>query len=301
MVNHHQVFNSFKCWQGEVKAGYINDFLGIMTRSEYYPPMSLPEHAKTRYVQSSYPSFDEGYFEWIDLLEAVIHSTECFTMIELGAGWGRWLCRGATALKQYNSELPYHLIGVEAEPTHYHWMAEHLNDNNVDLSRCKLLEAAVSDKDGSCRFIVGDAYNSYGQRIASLAERDGRITKVNSVSLQTLLQDLDIVNLIDLDVQGAELKILSSVPRNMWDKVKLVHIGTHSTQLEKGLRKLFTKLGWRNRYDFPMGKEVSTEYGIIYFQDGVQSWTNPRFNESNDPEVLPVRRSWLERLVKGTN
>ena len=139
------------------------------------------------------------------------------------------------------------------------------------------MEAAISNKNGRCRFIVGNAFSSYGQRIASFTERDSHIKVVNSVSLQTLLQDLNIVDFIDLDVQGTELKILSSVPKNMWDKVKLVHIGTHSTQIEKGLRKLFTKLGWNSKFDFAMGKEAQTEYGIISFQDGVQSWTNPRF------------------------
>lgn len=42
-----------------------------------------------RFVTTTLPAFDEEYFEWIDLLEAVTEATGEFTMIELGAGWGR--------------------------------------------------------------------------------------------------------------------------------------------------------------------------------------------------------------------
>lgn len=284
VINHHPVFKSFACWQGEVKAGFYTDFLGTITRAEYFSLMSSPEYGKTRFVQSDYPPFDEEYFEWVDLLEAVTGAKDRFTMIELGAGWGRWLCRAALALKQRDSRLPYHLVGVEAEPTHYRWMKEHLQDNNVNLSWCELIEAAVSDKEGVCRFYTGDAYTWYGQRMASRIEHDGRIREVKSVSLGGILKDLDGVDLIDLDIQGSELSVLSAVPANMWDKVKRVHIGTHSQKAERGIRKLFANLGWYKRYDFPANNVLFTHYGWISFQDGVQSWVNPEYIKSDDFE-----------------
>lgn len=70
----------------------------------------------------TYPPFDEEYFEWIDLLEAVAAAKDRFTMLELGAGFGRWTARAAAAAKQ--RDLSYSLIAVEAEPTHFDWMRE---------------------------------------------------------------------------------------------------------------------------------------------------------------------------------
>jgi FkbM family methyltransferase len=296
--NHHKVFRRFNCWQGNVEVGFVNDFLGVMTRIGYFSLMDSPEYEKKRYIKSSYPPFDEEYFEWIDLLEAILEAAKCFTMIELGAGWGRWLCRGVAALRQYNNDLLYQLVGVEAEPTHYKWMIEHLTDNKVDLARCNIVEAAVSNKDGECRFFVGDAEASYGQRIASPREKQTNIRQVKGVCLQTLLRDLDIVDLIDSDIQGAELTVMSAVPISSWEKIKRVHIGTHSAEAEKGLRKLFSKLGWQNQYDFPMGKMVKTEYGKISFQDGVQSWINPRYSISDKPVQFPTKINWLARLIQ---
>ena len=36
------------------------------------------------------PPIDEEYFEWVDLLESVRDARGAYTMMELGAGYGRW-------------------------------------------------------------------------------------------------------------------------------------------------------------------------------------------------------------------
>jgi len=143
---HHELFKKFEPWQGLADAGVQVDFLGIKTRTEFFSMMASPEYNDVRFVQTTYPSFDEEYFEWIDLLEALEGAKDSFTMIELGAGFGRWLCRAGVALRKVNPKLPYRLIGVEAEPTHFSWMIEHLRDNEIDLTRCQLLNCAISGK-----------------------------------------------------------------------------------------------------------------------------------------------------------
>ena len=60
-------------------------------------------------VEPDLPRFDEEYFEWVDVLESVLLTTERFTMIELGAGWGRWLARGAAAAERRS--VPFLLVG----------------------------------------------------------------------------------------------------------------------------------------------------------------------------------------------
>ncbi len=91
------------------------------------------------------PSVDEEYFEWIDLLESVLAAERSYTMIELGAGYGRWVIRAALALKQFNGQLPYRLIAVEAEPTVFQWLRQHFRDNEIDASKHLVIHGAVSE------------------------------------------------------------------------------------------------------------------------------------------------------------
>jgi len=284
-VKHHHVFSKFDCWKGYVGPGFSANFLHVRTRS-YFAGW---EDLGGQFVATELPAFDEEYFEWIDLLEAVTTARGQFKMIELGAGWGRWLANAVAALRQAN-DLPYTLIGVEPEPTHFRWMREHLKTNAVDLSRCQLIRAAVSRRDGTLWFYVGRPATWYGQAIAAnplawierlrgvLAKAEVRVKKVRSISLRTLLGPLDRVDLIDLDVQGAEADVLESAAEELDGKVKRVHIGTHGTEIEARLRRLFQGLGWQQLNDYPSGSQSDTPWGVISFQDGVQSWTNPRLN-----------------------
>jgi FkbM family methyltransferase len=211
-------------------------------------------------------------------------------MIELGAGYGRWLANAVGALKQ-SDNLPYILIGVEPEPTHFKWLKQHLRLNGVDLSRCQLLKAAASAHDGTVWFYTGRPAEWYGQAVAQSApdalpwvkrlrglwgKAEVQVKKVRSISLNSLLQPLRTVDLIDLDVQGAELNVLESAAEQVDGKVKRVHVGTHSAETESGLRQLFQGLGWEKVNDYACGSESDTPFGVIKFQDGVQTWINPK-------------------------
>lgn len=287
IMRHHEIFDKFECWEGYVDPGFGVNFLGVLTRSSFASWRIRDMGGQL--VATELPAFDEEYFEWIDILEAVITARDQFTIIELGAGWGRWLANAMAALRQVNN-LPYTLIGVEPEPTHFKWMREHLQTNGVNLARCQLVRAAASRNEGTVWFATGRPAEWYGQAIACppptirmlerfryLFEKSTvRVKKVKGISLNTLLRSLEHVDLIDLDVQGAELDVLENSAEQLDVKVKRVHIGTHSSEIESGLRKLFHSLGWQKVNDYPCGCENDTPWGVITFQDGVQTWINPR-------------------------
>ncbi len=84
------------------------------------------------------------------------------------------------------------------------------------------------------------------------------------------------MDLIDLDLQGAEAAVLTKAADLLDAKVKRLHIGTHSASIEKALRKLFSTHGWDNLNDYPGMCTNDTLYGKIQFEDGVQTWINPR-------------------------
>src|SRR5580704_12995192 len=104
-MQHHDVFSNFKPFRGEMPAHTAIDFLGANTRREFIA--GLPTHPTPVLAEMAYPGVSEEYLEWIDLLESVVAARDSYTMIDLGAGFGRWSVRAAFALKQYNDKIPY--------------------------------------------------------------------------------------------------------------------------------------------------------------------------------------------------
>lgn len=301
MRQHHKIFSRFKPYHGPVLAGQtVDGFLGTKARHEFYGRTPGPQTVGNLIVQCPYPAFDEDYIEWIDLLESVVAARKSYTMIELGAGMGRWAVRAASAVRHYSPNLPFRLIAVEAEPTHFEWMRLHFADNDVDPNQHSLLYAAVSDVPGEVSFYVGTECGDiapgawYGQRLAKDYEVDIQVEEapygrhqvrrhvsgaisitVTAITLVSILDGLDQVDLIDSDLQGAELGVIRSSIRELDAKVKRLHIGTHGREIENELRQLLTSHGWRCLADYPCFSLEETPWGPIEFQDGVQSWVNP--------------------------
>lgn len=117
------------------------------------------------------------------------------------------------------------------------------------------------------QFGVGFAGNGFGD------PGTGQFFVKNIFNL-VFFDPLDKVDLIDLDVQGAELRILTAAADELNSKVKRIHIGTHNTVIEAGLRSFFSHMGWKCLNDYFYQQECSTPYGIIKFDDGVQTWIN---------------------------
>lgn len=320
---HHPVFHKFTTFFGTPDAGFqIDSFLGARNRCEFLAGAV----ASVRPRQTDYPTIDEEYFEWIDLLESVDNAVGRYTMMELGAGYGRWSVRAAMAARRLREAMPVFLTAVEAEPRHFRWLLQHLRDNGIDPAAHRVMHGVVGDVGGETLFLVArpeaganEAAEWYGQaitepRFANLSANPGgswparlletlglrrqpvgsaaeryeglevvtlengyKSVRVPSYRLRDILPDTPKVDLIDMDVQGAELKIVSSSIDDLDRKVARLHIGTHDHALERGLRKVLLEHGWRCTADYPCTGASETPWGPVSFQDGVQSWINPRF------------------------
>lgn len=296
-IPHHPVFSIFRFVQREQEPGWHIDGLGVRTNLAFADTTGW----NVQFEVGAIPNFNEGYFEWIDVLSAVAEAKDKFVMIELGAGFGPWLVVAAAALRQLGS-MPCQLIGVEAEPTRYKWMHEHFRTNQLDPLKHHLIQGAVHAR-GPSRvwFSTGDPSRTYGaaiqsrkgiptiwshglrgyirslvDRSAKRAENKCRPEKVKVVSLSKILTKIDIVDLIDMDIQGAEYEVVAEAISLMNNKVKRVHIGTHSESIEQQLHEIFSKNGWTEIFNFGIKTKATTEFGDIKFSDGVQSWLNPR-------------------------
>ena len=322
-VLHHPAVRRVPSRRRLVPPGYFIEFGGAITPAEWAPAATgvvrgAPEEQDT----PATPDVDEEYFEWLDLLEAVEQANGTFVMVELGAGYGRWSVRGALAARARGLEA--HCVAVEAEPTHAAWLRRHFIDNDLRPDDHELIWGAVGIEAGFVPFHAGDAAVHYGQYIAERADapypgaRERRRLRARSVlgrpprpsegsrgplwvpaiSLAELLVPFPVVDLIDIDVQGAELPVLTAAIHRLNTHVRRVHAGTHGADIARGLRQLFTDHGWECLHDYPGQSMTVTPYGPIRFVDGVQSWVNPEVDRQEERRsVVPAARdAELERL-----
>jgi len=285
---HAEIFAAFCGYNGPETENI--DWIGMRYDPAWWPWTATPEP----------PTPSEDYFEWIDLLEAVAAAEDRFTMLDLGAGFGRWGIRAALAARQCGLRR-IDIRFVEAEPQHAAWLRDAVQMNSLREEGVGIAvsEAVVSYAQGPLGFAIAqqeqdyDAHNWWGQFAvpATDAGESGRsylghavyrnargdeLIYLPPVTFETLAADLAIVDLVNMDIQGAERELIENAIAGFSAKVRRVHIGTHGTAIENAIRTIFRDNGWVCRWDFSHSGERQTPYGPARFDDGVQSWRNPR-------------------------
>ena len=292
---HHWIFDHFSAFRGEVPTNFHVTYIGDRVRDD------IVEWEGRRIELTATPGlppFDEEYFEWIDILQAVKDAGRIFTMLELGAGYGRWAIRAALAAFQLGKALRLGL--AEADPKHQMWLKQCLTDNGISLESYSLFLDAVAGTRGECVFMVelpesSRMKNWFGQAIAArdnlelradqglyygvpkMRGADGAgYVKVGQIVLSDVLDKYDDVDIVDMDIQGAEADAIEEGITLCAQKVRRLHIGTHGHDIEARLRLSLSNSGWVCLRDYPCGQINETDFGLMSFVDGVQSWVNPR-------------------------
>jgi FkbM family methyltransferase len=300
MPTRDAVFEHFPPFAGEVPAEFFVNFLGCRTTPTFYPKSSGSDRTST-FVQTAWPDFDQEYYEWVDLLEAVVTARDSFTFLELGAGYARWAVAGAFAARQRGIN-DIRLGVVEPEPAHIDMMRAFFSDNNIPEQIVDVYAGTISEDAGTSLFIVkqdvsvaSEAREWYGQWKAPetwkpqgivpggyygkdllvYPNRQGAI-EVEQFAASKLLKNYSKIDLIDLDLQGEEFVVLYAAINVLNKNTKRLHIGTHAPQIEQGLREMLTANHWECVRDYACGTTCLTPVGEIAFQDGIQTWVNPR-------------------------
>ncbi len=230
-------------------------------------------------VSVGYPPVNEECFDWLGLMAAVLSADSRFTMVEIGAGWGRWLVAGAKLARQRG--IPCRLLGVEADADHFRWMLEVFRDNALGSDECQLCSGAVAPEDGPAFLLRHERpEQNYGQHLVDPASfpvqnHPGHyIAEVNAKSLRSILHPLDCVDFLRCDVGGAEDEILSSASTEL-DRVRILQISTRKATDER-LHAWLQDMGWINVFRFPPETTAETPYGPVAFGEGLQTWLHPR-------------------------
>ena len=271
--------------------GYWSTWIGSLVRCEF---SSVFPYQVSPFTPPSIPRFGEDFFEWQTLLEAAEGARDSFCFVELGAGFGRW--SGAAAIAARKRNIDIRLISVEAEPNHFRMLRQHLLDNGIDPEKHRLIESAISNQDGPVYFTVGHSTDWWGQAI--LPSRDcgfgnwdrAEVVSLPGVSLAKALDGIGTVDLIDMDIQGAEADVIESSLPILRNRVRRLYIGTHSAEVEGRIRAALSGSDWLPIFDFRCGEVANAESGSFTFGDGVQTWINPALT-SNGEKTMATRSS----------
>jgi len=178
-------------------------------------------------------------------------------MFELGAGWGRMSLALAGVVNYRLIPLvpvSYRCLAVEGEPTHYRWIKEHFETQDINGI---VVHGAVSNKSGTCRFNADPTPDScYGQAMNPLISRrkipsimnlynliKRRTIKIPMYTVDQLIQmyGFDHVDIVDIDVQGAECEVVSGAAESIKNElINYMLIGTHLRELNDALRRLLS-------------------------------------------------------------
>jgi FkbM family methyltransferase len=309
---HHVIFDKYERTLPRSDARFDYNFMGACIAHEFELDLmdstSIFDEATAKGLKASgrsvatdeddptYPyKNSEDYFEWIDLLTAIDRSSTQFTMVEIGAGYGRWIANAAAALRRHRTKRTQRqkLIGVEADRARFDMMMQNCKNNQIADGDLRLIRAAcAADGDAAFMRVNKEAYGNnawYDPKLAAQfeSERSDRIQvddsgekylvdRMPTARLQSFLSEP--VDFIDMDIQGSELDVIPACIDALDDAAKMIHVGTHSAAAESRLSQIFHLHGWRPRRIFSCAAVNRTPYGEFRFIDGIQSWENPRFD-----------------------
>jgi hypothetical protein len=309
-----EVLKLIKPWAGEVPAGYVVDFLGILTDGKFLRTTAGPftgGHVTT--TLPTVATHGERWFEVADWLASAYEAREHYVAVSLGAAYGAQLVGAWKALQAINP-LPSRLVAVEPVAENCAWIRSHMITNGINAGDHWIIQAAMGCDNEPILFPVAEAGVSGNNCVATNSaqvrriyldtlRRDaecervleniflynstgivrdvgdgfrGEVKFVSAVTLQDVLGPLDRVDLLEVDIQESEVNVFPPYMPLVDRKVRRVHIGTHGGQVHDMIRALFAKSGWEIVFDYAPDARYLTERGPLDVSDGVLTARNPQ-------------------------
>jgi hypothetical protein len=221
-------------------------------------------------IYGAIPIVDEEYFEWIDntkgASEAIARLTKNANSPpayfgEWGARYGTWAVRAAQSFRALGGGERFVIQGVEGDPISTKWMYDHVAANGIKSSQYQLEQACLT---------LGGVDMSIQWEGSQSSHCQGR-------TIEYLLRNVEIMDILHIDVQGAEKDTVPAEFDILSKKVRRIHMGTHGAEVHAKMLETFKS--WRVEWNYVGGglsaKPTITPYGPVRFNDGVLGVVNP--------------------------
>jgi len=174
------------------------------------------------------------------------------------------------------------LYGIEADSEHFDFARQALSDNEINADEY-VLSHGIAGKSASIALFPkiesginwgGSAiFNPSAQQLKDVGA-SRRYARIPVLDIEKMVKSEKVVDFLHVDIQGAELDLLTEIYDLLCRKFRYVFIGTHSKQIEAGLFDLFARKGiWK------LEMERSAIFKLVdgrpvVIGDGVQAWRN---------------------------
>ena len=255
----------------------LTNFMGLKVPVSVFPPglQALSGQVEGRPDPGNWHA---DIAEWAAALYAVEAAQGLFTVVELGCGWGCWLLNTGLAARRRGLDL--RLVGIEGSARHLDQARRALALNGFAADSFRLVHGVAGPSRGRAIFPSEEAPGwggvaQFDPDAATLAraEADPRVTVLDSHPLGDL-SDGQPIDLLHIDIQGAETAFVEGNFADIARLVRRVLIGTHSRAIEGQLETLFLEAGWTLEMDRPAIAPPRGGRPHLAI-DGVQMWANP--------------------------
>jgi len=160
-------------------------------------------------------------------------------ILDVGAHSGMFVlwCRAI------NAEVP--IFAFEPEPNNFSILKTHIAENHLKNVIAK--QVAVSDSVGETQLQISD--DSMNHALLVKLDTDAKTIKVQTTSLERILKQnhLSSVDLIKLDVEGAEYQILESTPKETFARIRAIACETHKIEghSPEELKRFLESIGYK--------------------------------------------------------
>lgn len=261
--------------------GALTNFMGLKIPVQVFPPVLASMDGQVEGPPDP-GNWHADIAEWTSALYAVQQAAPRghLRVMELGCGWACWL--GITGSAARRLGLPVSLIGVEGDANHLANARAMLALNDFPEDSYRLVHGIAAPARGQAIFPGpkageagwgGEAIFDADEQTLKQAEQDPTVQVLDCYPLGDLSGG-EAVDLLHIDIQGAEADFVSGNMADMQAHVRRVLIGTHSRAIEGRLMTLFEQAGWRMEMDRPAIAPLHGGRPQIHI-DGVQMWANP--------------------------
>ena len=259
---------------------HVTNFLGVKIRPEFLST-TLSEQAGSVQPVPIPANWHADIAEWASCLRSLELSGKRFVMVEVGCGWGCWMNNLGVAAKSMRKEIK--LYGIEADEGHLRFARDALRDNGIESDEFVLSRGIAGRAASVALFPKIESGVNWGgaaifqPTIEQLKEADAnepKYVRIRVIDIDALIKDERVVDLFHVDIQGAELELLSETFDLLSMKIRYVFVGTHSKQIEGGLFDLFLRnSAWRLEMERPAIFQLIDGRPVLTV-DGVQGWRN---------------------------